>query len=162
MRRVGGGVRGECRSEPSTPPPTRLVLVRGDGLSRRPHADEVVFEPLEVRLGHHVRDEEAGEVALLPHPRREAFLVQERGPEPLDLDTPAVGDRQARGAATRAGAAGGAGSGGGVRGSRGRNASTSTSAVAAEASAGASHAARRRGGGAAPSTIAARRRAGAV
>src|SRR5213594_2604596 len=96
LRRGGGGVRSECRSEPSTPPPTRLVLVRGDGLSRRPHADEVVFEPLEVRLGHHVRDEEAGEVALLPHPRREAFLVQERGPEPLDLDTPAVGDRQAR------------------------------------------------------------------
>src|SRR2546430_13431649 len=51
------------------------LSVRAHRLRRRPNADEVVFEALEVRLGHHVRDDEAREVTLPPDPRREAFLV---------------------------------------------------------------------------------------
>src|SRR5437016_14658446 len=70
--------------------------VRAHRLRRRPNADEVVFEALEVRLGHHVRDDEAREVTLPPDPRREAVLVQKGGPPPVDLDALAVGDRQTR------------------------------------------------------------------
>src|SRR5207245_6910983 len=54
------------------PPPLEVggaASVRRHRLRRRPHADEVVLERLELRLRDHVRDEEAGEIPVLPHPR---------------------------------------------------------------------------------------------
>src|SRR5256884_5581118 len=77
-----------------SPPPTRLV--RDRRLRRHAHADEVVYEPLEVVLRHHVRDEEARDVALLPHPRHEpAVTLEHRLKAAIDLDAVALAHREA-------------------------------------------------------------------
>src|SRR2546422_6334608 len=79
------------RSTP--PPPTPLVDDRRFG--RDAHADEVVFEPFEVVLRHHVGHEEARDVALFPHPRDESSVALEhRPPAAADGDAVALVHRE--------------------------------------------------------------------
>src|SRR5207253_10474846 len=77
----------------TSPRPPRLIGDRG--LRRHAHTHEVVFEPLEIILGDHVRHEEARDVALLPDPRHEPAVAREHRTEAIDRHAIALDHREA-------------------------------------------------------------------
>jgi hypothetical protein len=72
-----------------------------DRLGGRAHEGEVLLESFDVVGRHHVGDEEAGDVAVPPHPGREAVVAQERRPPAPDLHARRIGDRQRGGGGQR-------------------------------------------------------------